>query len=235
MKRINILLSLLSLNVILISVERFSPTVKILLQPYSFFRLHEVVQMLVLTSFSVIVFFLIFKELSNNFELIKKKYGVFLGILFILGVYFYSTGNGVHETGSFLFNHFCPKNNLESFCGSTYFEDYYFGNIIYFIGLFLMLVPSLFFERWNNSKKFNSKGLFILIVNGLISALSFFAYIAFDPSPVGLIFVIIFALFSDAMFFIQKSHWRAIPYTFYNAFGFSLASISGIFVRFFLR
>jgi hypothetical protein len=47
MKRLQILFSLNSLAVVLVSIERFSFTTHILLQPYHFLRLHEVIQITV--------------------------------------------------------------------------------------------------------------------------------------------------------------------------------------------
>ena len=75
MNKLNLLLTLSSLNVILVTIERFSPTTKILLQPNNFLRLHELFQMLTLILFTAIIPFLTLKELSHNFDLIKTKGG----------------------------------------------------------------------------------------------------------------------------------------------------------------
>ena len=45
MKRLHVLFSLNSLAVVLVSIERFSFTTRVLLQPYQFLRLHEAVQL----------------------------------------------------------------------------------------------------------------------------------------------------------------------------------------------
>src|SRR5258706_15442346 len=109
MKRLHLLLSLSSLNVILVTIERFSPTTKILLQPYGFLRLHEVVQMTTLILLTVIIPVLIFKEVSQN------KINWKLLSVFIVGIYFYATGNGLHEVSSFNFNSFC---NVKAFANN---------------------------------------------------------------------------------------------------------------------
>src|SRR5260221_11578758 len=137
----NFLLTLTSLNVLLVTIERFSPTTQILLQPYNFLRLHEVFQMSFLILATVLIPALLLREVTDNFRLMQTKYGLILFIIFIIGIYFYATGNGVHELASFLFNSFCDiKNIYPDICGGLFFNDYYFGNAVYFIGAFLMNV-----------------------------------------------------------------------------------------------
>src|SRR3989338_5145983 len=153
MNRINILLTLTSINVLLVTIERFSFTTKILLQPYGFLRLHEIFQMTVLILITVIIPFLILKEVTNNFDLFKTKKGFWLAFTFLIGVYFYATGNGVHEVSSFNFNQFCDTKNFQgNLCGSMFFNDYYTGNILYFVGGILMYLSLLLFEQRNPNK-----------------------------------------------------------------------------------
>lgn len=79
MNSLNRIFTLSSLSVILVTVERLSPTTNILLQPANFLRLHEVVQMSVLILLTVIVPFLLLKEMAQNFEIIKLRKGFLLG------------------------------------------------------------------------------------------------------------------------------------------------------------
>ena len=103
MNRLNWLFTLSSLSVILVTVERFSFTTKILLQPYNFLRLHELVQMTILILFTTVIPFLIFREVTNNFQTLKSNISLVYGLMFIIGIYFYATGNGLHEVSSFNF------------------------------------------------------------------------------------------------------------------------------------
>lgn len=106
--------------------------------------------MAVLILLTVIIPFLILNEVTNNFQSMRGKYGLIMGLLFITGVYFYATGNGVHELASFFFNTYCgTKNVSEEVCEGMFFNDYYFGNILYFIGAFLMNAVLILFERKN--------------------------------------------------------------------------------------
>src|SRR4051812_13006192 len=107
MKRVILILSLLSLNAVLTIIERLSFTTNIILQPYNFLRLHEIIQITIFLPMSVIGTFLILKYITNNFETIKDTKGTIYILLFIAGTYFYGLGEGLHEVASFFFNMYC--------------------------------------------------------------------------------------------------------------------------------
>src|SRR5947207_9109242 len=135
MKPINKLLTAFSAIVLLVTIERFSFTTKILLQPYNFIRLHEIIQTLILVLLSTVIYFLVLKENSKNFELMKTRKGLILAIIFLIGVYFYAAGEGIHEMAGFVFNTFCPVKTFTSvLCHALFLNDYYSGNIVYFLG-----------------------------------------------------------------------------------------------------
>ena len=101
MRRLHILLTLSSLNVILVSIERFSPTTQILLQPDDFLHLHEIVQMTTLILFTVVIPAFVLQYLTDNFTLLRSRSGAALGLLFVVGVYVYGLGEGLHEVAPF--------------------------------------------------------------------------------------------------------------------------------------
>ncbi|MBI3379153.1 hypothetical protein HY029_00160 [Candidatus Gottesmanbacteria bacterium] len=233
MNKLNILFTLSSLNVLLVTAERFSFTTKILLAPYSFLRLHEVFQISVLLLFTVIIPFLILREATGKFDLFNTKNGAILALLFVIGVYFYSTGNGVHELGSFLFNQYCDtKKVVGEMCGGMFFNDYYFGNILYFIGAILMNIVFLFFERMRPNKTFIKKDMLPLAINGVIYSFAIFAYAAFDRVLVGFIYSLVMTLIADCFYFLNKKSYLAKPVTTYLALTYSLGTIASIIVRF---
>jgi hypothetical protein len=232
-KPINILLSLLSLNALVIIIERLSPTTKIILQPYSFLRLHEVFQMLVIIPFSFIISFLLLKVTTDNFRLLKNKNGIVLGSIFILGLYFTATGNGVHEMASFIYSTFCNAKTMQTpLCGGTYFNTYYFGNIVYFIGLLLSNIVLILFERDNPQEEFTKKDLGITLVNGAVYALTLFAYGAFDVVLVGLGFCFVMAILVDYLLVSAKHKPHLLPFTLYSAVAYTLSTVAILFVRF---
>ncbi len=233
MTRINVLLTLLSLNAVLVIVERLSETTKIILQPYNFLRVHEVFQMTIVITLSITLSFLLLKVLSKNFELLKSKKGTIIGIIFCLGIYFTATGNGLHEVASFLFNTFCNVKIIKNdACGSMFFNDYYFGNIVYFVGLLMGNISLVLFERMNPQKLVSIKETAITIVNGLVYALTLFAYAAFDKVLVGLYFVVIAAIICDFLFLNSRKKFSSMPFTLYLAVGYTASAIVTLLVRF---
>jgi hypothetical protein len=232
MMPVNRLLTLLSLITVVITVERFSPTTKVLLQPYSFLRLHEVVQMGAITAASVIVSFLLLRAVSANFLLLQDTQGAVIGVVFMLGTYFYATGNGAHEVASFMFNQFCnTKHFTSTVCGTMYFNDYYFGNVVYFVGLGLSNLALVLLELKKPDRSLGPRDVRITVANALVLALTFIAYDAFDRVVVGLISTIMYALVFDALLLWSRVRYRFLPFTLYSAFGFSLAAIVSIPLR----
>lgn len=236
MRRLNLWLTLSSLSVLLVTIERFSPTTKIILQPYSFLRLHEVMQMVVIILTTVLIPFMVLKDLTQNFTLFKYRKNFVLGLLFIIGIYFYATGNGVHEVASYIFNTFCNTKNIQpGFCGSAFFNDYYFGNILYFIGAYLLVIPLIILERQNPDPKFKGKDWIVLILNSLVFAFAIFAYAAFDRVLVGLIYSVTITVSILFLIFTSKKKFTQLPYTTYAAITYTSATIGSLIVRFFLK
>jgi hypothetical protein len=232
MKSVNRLLTLLSLTTVLITLERVSPTTRVLMQPYNYLHLHEVVQMGVISAFSVVISFLLLRAVSRNFRLLQDQGGAVLGVLFILGTYFYATGNGVHEVASFLFNQYCDTEHFTSAaCGSMFFNDYYAGNITYFLGLGLSNVALVLLELRRPDLTYRPRDTWVTIANGAVLALTFFAYDAFDRVSVGLVSTIVFAVVFDLVLLRSNNRFRAVPFTLYSAVGFTAASLLATPVR----
>lgn len=232
MNRFNWILTLFSLNTILLTVERFSFTTKVVLQPFSFLRLHEAFQIIVITLISVILSFLLLKEISHNFDSLKKKVGATYLLIFLLGLYFYSTGNGLHEVASFLFNNFCDKNDLTLSCGSSFYDDYYFGNILYFLGLILINLSLVSLEKFYLTTSLNKKQIIITLLNSLVYALTLFAYAAFDRVLIGLYFTVIASIIFGAILIRWKLKFTKYPYTTYLSFAYILSTVGSLIWRF---
>lgn len=233
MNRLNFLFSLSSLNVILVTIERFSFTTKVLLQPYNFLRLHELFQMSFLILFTVIVPFLLLKEVTNNFESLKLNKGFILGLVFIIGVYFYATGNGVHEVSSFNFNNYCDvKNFTDEMCGSFFINDYYTGNIFYFIGAAMMVGSLMFLEKLIPSKEYRKKDLALTLINAVIYAFAIFAYAAFDRVSVGITYSVCVMLFAVFLFLKVRKNYLQYPVITYTAATYALGTIAALLIRF---
>ena len=232
MRRLHILLTLSSLNVILVSIERFSPTTQILLQPDNFLHLHELLQMTTLILFTVIIPAFVLHYLTDNFSLLRSRGGALLGLLFLVGVYFYATGNGLHEVASFLFNQYCPTDQFDSaICKSMFADDYYVGNILYFIGAWAFTVPLLIFEQMRPHDRMSRSDIVLVVVNAIFWALAIIAYAGFDRVLVGFVFAVIMLITVLLLFIRAQRDYRTLPYTFYTILVFALGLAGSIIVR----
>ena len=232
MNKLNRIFTYSSLSVLLVTIERYSFTTNVLLQPYNFMRLHEIFQMTVIILLTVIIPFLLLKEVTHNFELMKTRKGFFYVLLFIVGIYFYATGNGVHEVSSFNFNTYCnPKHFSGNLCGGFFFNDFYTGNIYYFIGGIFMIIPLLLFELLNPNKQYKKKDFPATVMNAVIYSLAIFAYAAFDTVLVGLFYTLILAVISGVIFFSIRRKYLQYPIITYTALTYILGAVAAIIVR----
>lgn len=232
MNNLNILLTLTSLNVVLVSIERFSFTARVLL-PGEFLRLHELVQITSLILFTVLIPIFLLRFVTYNFETIKYQKGFLLFLIFIIGIYFYSTGNGFHEVSSFAFNQFCGTASFYTgICQSLFINDYYTGNIMYFFGAALTVIPLLLFEKMRSSKEFSRNQLLILIANSAVFAFTIFYYAGFDRVIVGLIYSLIMSAITLSLFLTIKPDFRRYPIITYNTIAYLLGTTAALLIRF---
>ncbi|MBI4079268.1 MAG: hypothetical protein HY429_03145 [Candidatus Levybacteria bacterium] len=234
MRNFNIILSILSLNAFLTIVERLSFTGAIRLQPYDFLRLHEIIQMTIFILVSVIGPFLLIKIMSNNFALLKDTKGTLYAVLFVAGTYFYGLGEGLHEVASALFNTYCNTEVIEStMCGSMFVNDYYTGNVYFFVGLLMIDIALFLIERRNPQKKVTGKQLAIVLANSLVFTLTFIAYAAFDKVSVGLLFLILSMIVANGFLLTSNAKYRLLPFTLYASVAYTLATIATAIIRFY--
>jgi hypothetical protein len=232
MKRLHVLFSLTSLVVLLVTIERFSITTRILLQPYNFLRLHEVVQITILILATVLIPFFLLKEVSHDFATLRIKRGLWLGVVFLTGVYFYATGNGLHELASFLLNQYCDSKHIQTaVCGSFFVNDYYVGNILYFVGAAGMNLPLVLLEVLKPRFLMTRKDLLYMVPNILLYAFTIVAYAGFDLVVVGLVYALITTIVIDGVLLFKRRQAVQLPVTVYLSLTYTLGTIVAIIVR----
>jgi hypothetical protein len=235
MKRINWLFTVSSLNVLLVTIERFSFTTKVVLQPHSFLRLHELVQIIVLILATIIIPTFLFKELSRNFEALKTQKGQWIGLLFIIGIYFYATGNGLHEVSSFFVNQYCDIKHLTSdLCHGLFINDYYTGNIFYFVGAMMSNIALILLELNYPVENWNRKDYIILAINSVVYAFAIVAYASIDPVLVGIIFSSITLVLVYGILIYARKNIKKLPFTLYCGIAYTLGTVVAFYVRFFV-
>ncbi len=232
MKRLNWVFTLSSLDVLLVTVERVSPTTTVVLSPHHFLRLHELLQMTTLILFTVVLPAFVLQIVTRNFSALQTRRGLALFVVFIVGVYFYATGNGLHEVSSFNFNQFCPQRQATTdLCGGFFINDYYTGNVLYFVGGALMVIVPLLFEATLPQPPFERRDLIILAVNACVYALAIFAYAGFDAVLVGLVYAAVVAVVADALWLRLRARYRAHPVISYTALAYTVGTLAALAAR----
>jgi hypothetical protein len=132
---LNLLFTLTSLSVLLVTVERVSPTTRIILAPHRFLSLHEVLQVTVLIMLTVAIPALMLRILSGNFAAMQSRSSSWLFLAFLIGTYYYGAGEGLHEVSSYTFNGYCDTVKVSGdLCGGLFFNDFFTGNTLFFVG-----------------------------------------------------------------------------------------------------
>lgn len=233
MKQINTLVSLYSLIALVVVFERLSKITEILLDPYHFIRLHELNQTVLFLGATIVISVLILKLTTNNFQTLKEKGNTFLLILFILGAYLYGAGEGWHEVASFTLHTYCNMHQIiGNLCGGLYINDYYAGNIIFFIGAVMMNYALLAFSVQQPVKNFTRKDMSILLINSIIYAFTWIKYAAYDEVLVGLFFSTLLMFLSFWFVFKIKNKFAQYPYVTYSLLAYVIATIATILIKF---
>jgi hypothetical protein len=229
-RRLNLLFVATSLTVLLVTVERFSFTTEILLRPANFLRLHEAVQLTVIILATVLVQAGLLWAVSHRFSTLTVP----TALLFIAGIYFTATGNGVHELGSFTYQTYCHPDRLgaDPLCGGLYINDFYTGNAMFFAGALMTTSALLVLERRApQGAGFSTGALAVAVVNALVYALAVVAYAAFDQVLVGFAFTVVMAFVGIAYLSTTGRDWRRYPFTVYTSVTFVLGAAVAAVVR----
>jgi hypothetical protein len=232
MKGLNWVFTLSSINVLLVTVERFSPTTTVVLSPHHFLRLHEILQITTLILFTVVLPIFVLRIVTHNFSALQTGRGFALFVLFIIGVYFYATGNGLHEVSSFNFNQFCFHHLVTTdLCGGFFINDYYTGNVLYFVGGALVVITPMLFETVLPQDTFDRWDMVILVGNACVYAVAIFAYAGFDPVLVGLVYAAVIVVVADVLWLHVRAQYRAHPVITYTAVAYTLGTVAALVTR----
>ncbi len=228
-RRLNLLFVATSVTVLLVSVERFSFTTDVLLRPANFLRLHEVVQMVAIIPATVLVQAGLLWVVSHGFRTLSVR----PMLLFVVGVCFTATGNGVHELGSFTLQTYCDMDAVQdNLCAGLYINDFYTGNTMFFVGALMTTTALLILERCApQGAAFSTRALAVALVNAVVYALAVVAYAGFDRVLVGFWFTAVMAFVAVAYLSTTGRDYRRYPFTVYTAVAFVLGAVVAAGVR----
>jgi hypothetical protein len=233
MKRVNTIVTLYSLTALVIIIERLLPITRMLLQPYDFIRLHEINQTVIFLPITIILSCLVLQSVTDRFRRLDTPFNTVLAVVFVCGAYLYGAGEGWHEVASFTLNTYCDTENLAgNLCNGLFINDYYAGNLIFFVGGVMMNSVLLALATQQPMERFDNKDMAILLVNSLVYGFTWFAYAAFDVVLLGLFFAALLALISIAAWLRVKRNMREYPYITYSVVAYALATAATMIYRF---
>ncbi|MBI4225683.1 hypothetical protein HY612_01070 [Candidatus Roizmanbacteria bacterium] len=235
MKKIHLILTGLSLNIILLSLNRLTKLTSSYLQSFEFLRWLDFNAMLPIPLMAIILYYLLRQQIVYDSPFRKTALFVFLNVLLISGIYFFGAGSGDHEVTNYLHARFCEKQVLnKSLCNIVIFNDDEFSHYVYYLGFVLMNVSLMLLEyNLPRKKSVGTKDLLFIVPNSLFIALGIFANLAFEDIGIDLwVFASVMALAIYLLFFAKRK-FAQLPVTFYFGVAYSLGVLSTFVFKYF--
>ena len=233
MKRIHIILTGLSLTIILLSINRLTSLTQGYLQPFEFLRLLDFNAMLPIPLLSVLLYYLLRREIIYESPFYKRKLYLICALLFVCGIYFFGAGSGDHEVTNYLNFRFCEGGELNStLCNIIDYNDNKFSHYVYYLGFVLLNVSLMLLEHFYPRKtRVLNKDLILIALNSVFIALGIFANLAFEEAFIDLIVFSSVMVLSIYLLLFTKRRKRELPITFYFAASYTLGIISTLIYK----
>jgi len=231
MKRVHLILTGLTLTIILLSINRLTNFTQNYLQPFEFLRWLDFNAMLPIPLMSIILYYLLKREIVYDSPFLKTGKYILLMVVLITGIYFFGAGSGDHEVTNYLNFRFCDQGKVDSpICNIIKYNDDEFSHYVYYVGFILMNVALMLIEynlpRKNEVKK---KDLILISVNSLFIALGIFANLAFEEIGLDLVFFGSVMLLSIYLL-LQKSY-KKLPVTFYFGVAYTVGVVGTLLYK----
>jgi len=223
MKRVHLLLTGLSITILLLSFNRLTSFTLSYLQPYDFLRWLDFNAMIPIPLLSIILYYLLLREVIYESKFKKTKSYVFLFLLFITGVYLFGASSGNHEVTNYLNTRFCERGAVDSpLCNIIAYNDDEFSHIVYYLGFVFMNVVLLFME-YNMPRKIGmvKKDYIFVSANALFIGLGIFANLAFEEIGIDLYFFGFLMALSLYLLYSKKIVSQ-FPLTYYFAVSYTI-------------
>ena len=221
LNRIHTLLTVQSLVVILVSLNRLTGLTSGYVTANEFLRWVDLNNMLILPLISMVAFYLLKKQLEYDSPTREGRWHLALNLTFITGIYLLAAGYGDHEVTNYLHLRFCPEGETSNLCRIIIFNDDEFSHWVFFSGFALvnaalMLLQGLFPRR--AALKLGDKAG--LMVNALFIGLGIFANLAFEEIGLDLYVIALLAALAVGLLWRRGAQPLFIYYA--TAYGFGL-------------
>ena len=95
-----------------------------------------------------------------------------------------------------------------------------------------MVLALLLTEKINPNLTYHKKDVALTVINAIIYAFAIFAYAAFDPVLVGLVYSLIIMIIAVVLWFGIRKKYLQYPVIFYTALTYTIGTVAALIVRF---
>ncbi len=216
LRRTHLLLTVQSVVVLLVAVNRLTRLTTGYVAANEFLRWVDLLNMLVLPVVSVLALYALRRVLRYPSPALGRRADVALAVVFVVGVYLLAAGYGDHEVTNYLHIRFCdvrPFGATDQLCQIIVYNDDQFSHLVFFIGFILLslsvlLLPPLFPAL----RQASGRHLAALAANAVVFALGIFANLAFEELGLDLYVVAIVALVSAGLWWRRRREPLLIYY-----------------------
>ena len=223
MKRILWILTGLSATILLLSLNRLTSITSGYLQPFEFLRFLDFNAMIPIPLASILLYYLLLREVVGESPFSKTKTYTYLFLIFITGVYLFGASSGTHEVTNYLNQRFCEKAKVQTqICTIVSFNDDEFSHIVYYIGFILMNVALMISQYKVSFKEGVGKSAKAVIsANAIFIGLGIFANLAFEEIGLDLYFFGSMMLLALYLYYKRPIKTAHYPVLFYFAISYS--------------
>jgi hypothetical protein len=220
LRSIHGLLTVQSVVIILLSINRLSSLTVGYVAANEFLRWVDLNNMLILPLISLVAFYGVKKVLEYDGPQREGIWHRTLSVLFVVGVYLTGAGYGDHEVTNYLHTRFCIPDDGSALCRIIIFNDDEFSHWLFFAGFVLtnvalMLLQTLFPQGGDLARR----DLVALVANGLLIGLGVFANLAFEEIGLDLYIVALLALLAVGLLWQWGRQPLLVYYTTAYVFG----------------
>ncbi|MGC5053189.1 hypothetical protein ACLQ2S_17245 [Micromonospora sp. DT48] len=216
-RRIHTLLSVQSLVVVLLSINRLSGITTGYVAPNQFLRWTDLLNMLVLPVVSVLVAMGL-REVTRS-GATRRSGDRALSVVFVVGVYLLGAGYGSHEVTNYLHSRFCGA-DLDQMCAIIVYQDDEFSHWVFFSGFLLInLAVLLTVPLYPTTRPAVGWHVPALLGNGIVFGLAVFANLSFEPIGLDLYVVAALAVAALALWWRRRREPLLVYYLVVYWFG----------------
>lgn len=221
--RIHWLLTIQSVIIVLLSINRLSSLTTGYVASNQFLRWVDLNNMLILPLVSMVAFYVLFRHLERPATPAVARWDMALSVTLIAGIYLLAAGYGDHEVTNYLHIRFCLDDPSSDLCRIIIFNDDEFSHWVFFAGYILVnaavLLKQVLFP-WPGAVA--GRDLIFLTLNGLVIGLGIFANLAFEE--IGLDLYVIALLAALALWLLWRGGRQPIFVYYATAFTFGLVA-----------